>query len=140
MKSKRPIWIPVAAGVLRKGDQVLLGKRPPEGSLPGLWEFPGGKMEVGESPEEALKRELNEELGIEAEVGEVFATSTHNYGDKGILLMFFWVDYWKGETKALHHDKVEWVDLEKINERDIPDSNKLVLEKIIYRKAPNVSD
>ena len=62
---KRPHWIPVVAGLIRRKDSFLLGLRPTGHSLPGVWEFPGGKIELGESPEEALKRELREELGIE---------------------------------------------------------------------------
>lgn len=138
MKTKRPIWIPVAAGILRKGNQVLIGQRPENGTLPGLWEFPGGKIEVGESPESALKRELNEELGIEAEVGVILEASCHNYGDKGILLMFYWVDYWKGEPKSLHHDSLEWVDIDKVRERNIPDSNREILDKLLNRKNLDV--
>lgn len=138
MKSKRPIWIPVAAGILRKGNKVLIGRRPETGTLPGLWEFPGGKIEVGESPEVALKRELSEELGIEAEIGVILEASSHNYGDKGILLMFFWVDYWKGEPKALHHDALEWVEIDKVQARNIPDSNREILEKLLNRKNLDV--
>ena len=133
MKSKRPVWIPVAAGVLRKENKVLIGKRPADGTLPGLWEFPGGKIEVGESPEVALKRELMEELGIDAEVGDILHSSSHHYGDKGILLLFFWVDYWKGEPKTLHHENLEWVELEELESRHIPDSNRDVTNKLKQR-------
>lgn len=131
MKSKRPIWIPVSAGILRKGNQVLLGKRPADGTLPGLWEFPGGKIEVAETPEQALKRELVEELGIEASIGSLLDASSHHYGEKGILLLFYWVDYWKGEPKALHHEQLEWVDIDQVTSRNIPDSNREILNKIL---------
>ncbi|MAF92706.1 MAG: 8-oxo-dGTP diphosphatase MutT [Bdellovibrionota bacterium] len=133
MKPKRPVWIPVAAGVLRKENKVLIGKRPEHGTLPGLWEFPGGKIEVGESPEQALKRELEEELGIDAEVGDILESSSHHYGDKGIIILFFWVDYWKGEPKSLHHESLEWIELEELESRNIPDSNRDVIKKLKLR-------
>lgn len=138
MKSRRPIWIPVSAAILRKGNKVLLGKRPEGGTLPGLWEFPGGKIEVGESPEEALKRELQEELGIDAEIGQLLEASSHHYGDKGILLLFFWVDYWKGEPRALHHEALEWVDIEEVIHRNIPDSNREIMIRLKNRKPLDV--
>lgn len=57
-RTRKPMWIPVVAGFLRRGPQVLVGQRPENHSLAGLWEFPGGKIEPGETPEQALKREL----------------------------------------------------------------------------------
>ena len=68
-RKKRPNWLPVVAGVLIKDGKTLLGQRPEHKSLPGLWEFPGGKIELGETPEQALRRELKEELAIEADIG-----------------------------------------------------------------------
>ena len=57
-------WIPVVAGILKKDQMILVGQRPENHTLAGLWEFPGGKIELGETPEEALARELNEELEV----------------------------------------------------------------------------
>ena len=133
MKSKRPVWIPVAAGVLRRENKVLIGKRPESGTLGGLWEFPGGKIELGESPELALRRELQEELGIDAEIGKILHSSCHNYGDKGILLLFFAVDYWKGDPRSLHHESIEWVVLDELIHRDIPESNRELSLKLLQK-------
>lgn len=96
MTSKRPTWIPVVTGVLKKGPLVLVGKRPEGHTLAGQWEFPGGKIELGEQPQQALRRELLEELGIEADIGNLILTWTHSYPDVGILLQFFEVLFWKG--------------------------------------------
>ena len=82
-------WIPVVAGFIKKGDTILVGQRPTTHTLGGLWEFPGGKIEMGESPEEALARELREELGIEAEIGQLKIACTHSYGEVGILILFY---------------------------------------------------
>ncbi len=127
---KKIQWIPVVAGFLKKDGRILVGQRPENNSLAGLWEFPGGKIELGESPEEALARELSEELGIEANIGELKLSVTHSYNDVGIVILFYEVLYWKGQPKAKHHLMLEWIYPEELKERSIPDANKKVLEKI----------
>ena len=127
---KKIQWIPVVAGFLKKDNRILVGQRPENNSLAGLWEFPGGKIELGETPEEALARELSEELGIEAEIGELKLSVTHSYNDVGIVILFYEVLYWKGEPKAKHHLMLEWIYPEELKERSIPDANKKVLDKI----------
>lgn len=133
MKARTAIWIPVVTAVMRKGDEVLLGCRPQGGTLPGLWEFPGGKLELDESPEEALQRELQEELGIDAEIGQLLLASSHSFGDKAILLLFFEVSFWKGQPRNLHHSDLKWMHISKISDLQIPDTNKQILPKLIPR-------
>lgn len=132
MKSKlrRTHWIPVAAGFLRRGDQILVGQRPENHSLAGQWEFPGGKIESGESPEKALARELQEELGIEAEIGDLKFSCTHSYGDVNILILFYEVLYWKGEPKPKHHLMLEWIEPKELMNRNIPEANRKMLDRI----------
>ena len=122
----------IGVGVVwdRDRQRILIDRRLPEGELAGYWEFPGGKIELGESPEEALARELSEELGIEAEIGELKLSVTHSYNDVGIVILFYEVLYWKGEPKAKHHLMLEWIYPEELKDRSIPDANKKVLEKI----------
>jgi len=131
MKPKRPTWIPVVTGLLKKNGLVLLGQRPVGNSLAGQWEFPGGKIEIGESPEQALERELREELGIDAEIGSLRLANTHNYGEKGVLLLFFDVPFWKGEPKASHHTELKWVKPDQIPEMEIPEANRRILNAIL---------
>lgn len=131
MKTKRPTWIPVVTGLLKKNGKVLLGKRPEGNSLAGQWEFPGGKIEIGESPEKALIRELNEELGIDADIGQLKLANTHNYGEKGVILLFYEVLFWKGEPKASHHAELKWVDPDQIPEMEIPEANRRILQTIL---------
>jgi 8-oxo-dGTP diphosphatase len=130
-KKKRPNWIPVVTGVIKRGDFYLLGQRPENGSMAGVWEFPGGKIEYGESPEEALARELREELGVEAEIGSLKLSTTHSYGDTGILLLFFEIKYWKGEVKPVHHHEIKWVSRADLMQENLPEANKKVLDKIL---------
>lgn len=130
MTQKKPTWIPVVTGILRKGELVLVGQRPTGHTLAGQWEFPGGKIELGEQPREALERELREELGIEATVGDLKFTWTHSYPDVGILLVFFEVLFWKGEPKTVHHTELKWVTLNELEKLDIPEANRKLLPLI----------
>lgn len=114
-----------------KGDQVLVGMRPEGKNLAGQWEFPGGKIEANETPEGALERELKEELGIEAEIGEIIFAGTHSYGETGILLLFYVVKYWKGEPKNFYHSELKWVHLKDLQDLDIPGANRKVLPHIV---------
>ncbi|MGZ3690642.1 MAG: (deoxy)nucleoside triphosphate pyrophosphohydrolase [Pseudobdellovibrio sp.] len=123
-------WIPVSAGILKKDNMILVGQRPENHTLAGLWEFPGGKIELGESPEQALARELNEELGIEAEVGELKIACTHSYSDVGIIILFYEVLFWKGEPKTKHHINLKWVKPSELPTMKIPDANRKNLDRI----------
>ena len=105
--------------------------RPKEKNLPGLWEFPGGKIELGESPEQALTRELNEELGITSKVERLLMAVTHDYSGAGILLLFYLVKFWQGEPKNLHHQEVKWVNWNELNKYELPEANKKVLPQLI---------
>ncbi len=123
-------WIPVVAGIIRRENQILIGQRPETHTLGGLWEFPGGKIEMGESPEDALARELREELGIEATIGSLKIACTHSYGDVGILILFYEVLFWKGEPKKKHHMQLEWINSADLPKRNIPDANRKNLKRI----------
>jgi len=127
MTSKRPSWIPVVTGVLKKGPLVLVGKRPEGHTLAGQWEFPGGKIELGEQPHQALRRELSEELGIDADIGELKLTWTHSYPEVGILLLFFEVLFWRNEPKPVHHTELKWVTFKELEALDIPEANRKLL-------------
>lgn len=129
-RTKKPHWIPVVAGFLRKDGKILVGQRPENHSLAGQWEFPGGKIEPGETPEEALARELSEELGIEARIGELKLACTHSYGDVGILILFYEVNFWKGEPKAMHHMMLDWIYPSELKDRNIPEANRKILDRL----------
>ena len=130
-KIRKGYWIPVVTALMQKGDEVLLGLRPEGSNLAGYWEFPGGKIEPEEHPKAALKRELKEELGIEAEIGPLRFTGVHSYGDIGVLLMFFEVPCWKGEPKALHHSNLKWIKASDLKNEKLPEANYKVLDQIL---------
>jgi len=129
-RPRKTHWIPVVAGFVRKGSMVLIGQRPENHSLAGQWEFPGGKIESGETPEAALARELSEELGIEAEVGELKLACTHHYGEVNILILFYEILFWKGEPKTKHHLALEWIEPHSLMDRQIPEANRKILDRL----------
>ena len=90
----------VVAGLIRQGEQILIAQRGAAGAHPLKWEFPGGKLEPGESAKDALVRELREELGIEARLGAEYRRYEFAYaGKKAILLVFFEVESYSGEMR-----------------------------------------
>ncbi len=80
---------PIVAGILSRGGALLITRRPEGAHLGGLWEFPGGKVEPGETDEQALVRELEEEVGVRVEVGEALHVVTHDYGDRLVRITFY---------------------------------------------------
>lgn len=88
---------------------MLIARRKPTGDRPGLWEFPGGKVEAGETPEEALRRELREELAVEVEVGPLLVTVAHDYPDKSIWLLAYRCRLVSGEPRAVECAEVRWL-------------------------------
>jgi 8-oxo-dGTP diphosphatase len=124
----------VAAAVMIEGGRVLLTQRKAGTHLEGAWEFPGGKVEPGEDPREALKRELREEIGIEAEVGEILDVTFHRYEDAGkaVLLMFFEAARVEGsaEPRAIDVAAFEWAGKERLVEERFPPADVGVLRKV----------
>lgn len=104
----------VTAAIIIQGNRVLLTRRGPTEKLAGLWEFPGGKVEDGESLAECLQRELHEELGVLAEIGEVMAESEYHYDHGSILLIGLYASLLSNQLKLTVHDEAEWVPISDI--------------------------
>lgn len=102
--------IEVVAGVLHRGAQVMLARRGEGQRHAGKWEFPGGKIESGESHREALIRELNEEFGIRCVPGEFVVESRHEYPDFSIVLSAFHIAFFVGNLDLRRHSEIAWVD------------------------------
>lgn len=93
---------------------MLIARRKPEKSQGGLWEFPGGKLEEGESPDACLRRELMEEMGIEIAVDRLFGVNDHDYGAIHIHLIAYEAKLVAGEITLIDHDRYDWVRKEQL--------------------------
>ncbi|MBQ9952372.1 MAG: (deoxy)nucleoside triphosphate pyrophosphohydrolase [Clostridia bacterium] len=111
--------IVVAAGIVSRNGKIMLCQRRPEDRLGLKWEFPGGKLESGESPQQALERELREELAIETRTGRIFDIYHESSGDRSLLLLFFRSEILSGEPKTLECNAVAWVDPHELTKYDL---------------------
>lgn len=99
----------VSAALLVHSGRLLIAQRPHTDQLAGLWEFPGGKLELGETPELCLRREMQEEFNIEVEVGAFFRESVYHYQQGSIQLLAFWAVWSSGQLQPRAHDDYRWV-------------------------------
>jgi A/G-specific adenine glycosylase len=120
----------VTAGVLRRRNCVLLSKRPANGLLGGLWEFPGGKQEPGETLPECLARELMEELGIEVQVGAEIGIFKHAYSHFKVILHAFECNSVEGEPRPLASEALEWVDVDRLGDYAMGKIDRMIAGKI----------
>jgi 8-oxo-dGTP diphosphatase len=99
----------VVGAVIVNDGRVLAAQRRPGGSLPGAWEFPGGKIETGESPQEALAREIREELKVDVNVGSEILSTTHVYEFGIVTLTTFYCELVSGVVQLTEHTAVRWL-------------------------------
>jgi len=130
---KKQSRIMVVAAVIEKGGRVLIAQRRQSDKLGGKWEFPGGKVEPDESAEQALKRELREELSIEAEIGEHFCTSRYDYPHLSVELITYNVRAFSGAILPHVHDRVRWVLPEELCRYDFPEANHEIIRRLSVR-------
>jgi 8-oxo-dGTP diphosphatase len=105
------VQLVVAVALIDPDGRVLIAERPPGKAMAGLWEFPGGKIEAGETPETALIRELDEELGIQVKAACLapFTFASHAYGAFHLLMPLYVCRRWDGTPRALEHAAIKWV-------------------------------
>lgn len=125
----------VVAGLIVRGHELLICQRTRHQAMPLKWEFPGGKIEDGEKPEAALVRELEEELGISAQVGREVAQVRHTYGRGGVIhLKFFLVEKYEGEIANRIFRDVQWVARERLPEYDFLEADLSLVSDIAANK------
>jgi 8-oxo-dGTP diphosphatase len=117
-----PILLVAAAALVDSDGRVLICKRPQGKALAGLWEFPGGKLEPGETPEACLIRELDEELGIKVNKSCLapFVFASHGYDSFHMLMPLYLCRRWEGSVQAREHEAVAWVSPSQMNDYPMP--------------------
>ena len=123
----------VTAAVIEKEGKVLIARRAPHSKLAGKWEFPGGKVEEGETLQDCLVRELSEELGIEVIVGRLLAATEYHYEHGSFRIHAFKVNWVSGAMSLRDHDCVEWVLLEEITTYDLLPADIPIAEQLKLR-------
>lgn len=128
----KAVPVHVAVGVVTHGECVLIARRPPGKHLGGLLEFPGGKVDPGESVRHALVRELAEEVALEADAAamEPLIQIEHDYGDKSVLLDVWRVMAFKGVARGLEGQSVDWVRVATMNDADFPVANRPIIRAL----------
>lgn len=122
--------IEVSAALIFRDDKLLITQRHAQAHLGGLWEFPGGKREAGETFEQCLVREIREELGVEISVSELFEEVRHDYSEKSVHLKFFICQLLSGEPQPLDCAAVKWIDQAQLTDFEFPAADAALLEKL----------
>jgi len=110
--------------------QILIDRRLPGGSSGGLWEFPGGKLEAGETIEECILREVAEELAIEIAINQHFRTIDHRSKDMRVTLHFYHCQYLSGTPQPLESEEIRWVTLAEMGQFTFPTANLEIIQSL----------
>jgi 8-oxo-dGTP diphosphatase len=124
------VRIIVVAAIIRKNDQILITKRLDKVHLANFWEFPGGKVEAGESLQIALEREILEELGIKIRVSDEFFTIDYDYPTKSVRLHFFNCTVLEGEARPLDVADLRWVNAQDLGNYSFPPADAQLIVKL----------
>jgi len=126
-----PKSLHVAVGVIvDSNDKILIARRPVQLHQGGLWEFPGGKVESGESVQCALSRELAEELAIEVSRARPLIKIAHDYSDKSVLLDVWWVEGFTGSARGVEGQPIAWVSSEQLSDYQFPEANSAIVQAV----------
>jgi len=120
----------VTAAIILKDNKVLIAQRAPGENLAGKWEFPGGKIETGETPQECVKREIREELEVNIEVLDFFGESIYEYHSGTIKLMAYWCKWILGEFTLNVHSQIVWVNRQQLDLYDFAPADLPLVEKL----------
>ncbi len=122
----------VTAGILEENGLVLIARRKPGKHMGGKWEFPGGKIEPGETPEQSLARELREELDVNARIGELLCRASYEGDGISLELLVYRVEGFLGSPVLHEHEELRWVAPRELHGYDLADSDRRVVETL-YR-------
>jgi mutator protein MutT len=122
--------IDVAAGLVFRRSELLITQRYAEAHLGGLWEFPGGKREPGETFQECLVRELLEELGIVVSIGQLIESLVHAYPEKTVQLNFYRCELMRGEPQPLGCANFRWIGVDQLKDFPFPPADERLLERL----------
>ena len=122
--------IAVVAALIVQDGKLLIAQRPDGKHMAGKWEFPGGKIEKGETPEAALERELSEELGVKTETGRIYHAIYHSYPEKEILLLFYRSRLIEGCPRAIEEADIRWIDESELRSFDWAEADGPLIDLI----------
>lgn len=120
----------VTAGILEENGLVLIARRKPGKHMGGKWEFPGGKIEPGETPEESLARELQEELDVRARIGRLLCRASYEGDGVSLELLVYRVEGFDGTPTLREHQELRWVLPRDLRSYDLADSDRRVVEAL----------
>lgn len=123
--------IHVAVGLVLDNDRVFVAQRDQNAHQGGLWEFPGGKVDAGETVEAALSRELNEELGIFVDYAEPVMQIKHDYTDKIVLLDVWQITRYRGEPSGCEGQPVKWLAINELLAEQFPAANQAIVDWLV---------
>jgi 8-oxo-dGTP diphosphatase len=128
----RPLLLVAAAALIDNEGRVLLAERPADKNMAGLWEFPGGKVKPGETPEAALVRELKEELDIQTSTGCLWplAFASHGYEDFHLLMPVFGCRVWQGTPRGKEGQKLAWAKKEQFKDYPMPPADIALVQTL----------
>ncbi|MDF7666284.1 8-oxo-dGTP diphosphatase MutT [Orbaceae bacterium ESL0727] len=121
----------IAVGIIRSQDcQIFITQRGEDSHLAGFWEFPGGKVEVGETPYQTLQREIAEEVDIHIHQCQFLKTVEHSYDDRDIIIHAYLVEEWDGVPFGKEGQPSRWVDQADLDADEFPDANRSIIEML----------
>ena len=129
----KPALLVVAAALYDRDGRILIAERPAGKHMAGRWEFPGGKVNAGESEADALSRELREELGIKVESSHPFMRLAHSYADRDVELSMWIVERFAGEPQGLDGQRLKWVQPARLSDEDILEADRPFVEALKER-------
>lgn len=131
MLTEDSLWLEVVAAIIGTPERILACQRRVDSPHPLRWELPGGKVETAESPEQALQRELREELGIEATVGQLVGmVERQRQSPPSLRIRFFEVRLWSGSLQHDHFNALQWGSARELLELDLLEADREILERL----------